>query len=86
MPLPIKNYPRSKLLSGLPTSLHLYTVAEVAIILGTNAKMVNEWIKDGLLPAFALGKEKHFLRVRALDLENFIDAQVRTGKINLTKK
>ncbi len=80
MPQPIKNYPRSKLLSGLPTSLQLFTIAEVAIILGTNTKTVHQWIDDGLLTTVQLGNEKHFLRVRAQDLEAFIDAHIRNPK------
>ena len=84
MPRPSKNYPRSKALSGLPTSSQFFTVAEVAIILGVNIEFVRQWIGDQLLPSVQLGKETHFIRVRAQDLENFIDTQIRNGKINLT--
>jgi len=58
----------------------------VAIILDVDVKMVNEWIDDGLLPYLRLGKEKVFIRIRAQDLENFIDTQIRVGKVKLTKK
>lgn len=86
MPHPNKYYPRSELISGLPTSLQLFTVTEVAIILGVDADLVNQWITDGTLPFLQLGKEKIFVRVRAQDLETFIDTQIRVGKIKITKK
>ena len=86
MPQPIKNYPPSKLLKGLPTTSQLYTVAETAFILGANTQLVHEWIDGGLLQALELGNGKLFIRVRGLDLENFIDEYIRTGKISLTKK
>ena len=80
--IPIKHYPRSKLLSTLPTSLQLFTISEVAIILSTNTKMVTQWLDEGLLKSVHLGNDKNFLRIRALDLENFIDEQIRSGQIS----
>ena len=62
MPLPVKNYPRSKLLSGLPTSMQFYSIAEVAIILETKVGLIHEWIQEGLLPAVQFGSEQHMLR------------------------
>ena len=82
MPLPVKNYPRSKLLPGLPTSMQFYTIAEVAIILETKVGLVHEWVQEGMLPAVQFGSEQHMLRIRAQDLENFIDLHLRTGLIN----
>ena len=64
----------------------MYTIAEVAIILSTETELVHKWIDDGLLPALHLGDGKSFLRVRMVDLENFIDEHLRTGKIKLPKK
>ncbi len=52
-------------------------------MLGVNIKSVHLWIDDKLLPSVQLGKETHFIRVRAQDLENFIDTQIRSGKVNL---
>ncbi|MCX6064846.1 MAG: diguanylate cyclase [Chloroflexi bacterium] len=69
MPLPVKNYPRSKLLPGLPTSMQFYTIAEVAIILETKIEVVHKWIQEGLLPAVQFGSEKHMLRIRAQDVK-----------------
>ena len=81
MPLPIKNYPRSKLLPGLPTSMQFYTIAEVAIILETKVGYIYEWIQDGLLPAVQFGSEQYMLRIRAQDLENYVDMHLRSGLI-----
>lgn len=86
LPRPSQNYPRSKLLSDLPTSLQLFTVAEVAIILDVDVDLVNQWLNEKLLPSLKLGKGKTFIRIRAHDLENFIDTQVRVGKVNVSKK
>ena len=61
MPLSVKNYPRSKLLPQLPTSMQFYTIAEVAIILETKVGSVHKWIQDGLLLAVQLSNEKHML-------------------------
>lgn len=80
--MPLKNYPRSKLISGLPTSLQLYTIAEVAIILAVDSRLVNQWIDNELLPTIQLGKEKFFTRIRGQELELFIE-QIRDGFIDL---
>ena len=81
MPLPTRNYPRSKLIPVLPTSLQFYSIAEVAIILETNIEVVREWIKTGLLPSVQFGIEQHMERVRSQDLEKFIDTNLRSGLI-----
>ena len=81
MPLPTRNYPRSKLIPKLPTSLQFYSLAEVGIILETNIGLIHEWIKDGLLPAVQFGNEEHMQRIRSQDLENFIDTHLRNGLI-----
>jgi hypothetical protein len=77
LPIPVKNYPHSKVLPELPTSLQLYSVAEVAIILDAQVEVVHKWIEAGLLPGIRLGSELHGLRVKARDLENFIDKYPR---------
>ena len=81
MPLPTRNYPRSKLIPELPTSLQFYSTAEVAIILETNVKVIYAWIEEGLMPSVQFGNEKHMIRIRAQDLEKFIDAHLRNGLI-----
>jgi hypothetical protein len=81
MPIPIRNYPRSKVIPGLPTAQQFYSTAEVAIILETNIGVVHEWIKNGLLTVVHFGNEEHMQRVRSQDLEDFIDAHIRNGLI-----
>jgi hypothetical protein len=65
MALPVKNYPRSKFLPELPTSMQFYTIAEVAIILETKVGLIHEWIQKYKLPALQFGSEQHILRIRA---------------------
>jgi hypothetical protein len=65
MPLPVKNYPRSKLLPGLPSSMQFYTIAQVAIIVETRVRLVHEWVQEGILPAIEFGSELQMLRIRA---------------------
>jgi excisionase family DNA binding protein len=77
---------RSRLFPDLPTKFHFFTVTEVAIILGTTNKKVHEWIEQGLLRSFRMGPNSKLTRVSYQDLENFIDAHVRTGEFKLPDK
>jgi excisionase family DNA binding protein len=61
--------------------MQFYTVAEVAIILETKVGLVHVWIQEGMLPAVQFGSEQHTLRIRAQNLENFIDTHFRSGLI-----
>ena len=61
MPLPVKNYPRSKLLPGLLTSMQFYKITEVVIILETKIDLVHERIQEGLLQAVQFGSQQHIL-------------------------
>ena len=54
-------------------ALDLYTVAETAIILGVNQKLVFTWIRDGALPAIRLGTNQRLVRIRRVDLEEFVE-------------
>jgi len=74
---------RSRLFPDLPTKFHFFTVTEVSIILGTTNKKVYEWIEQGLLRSFHMGPKSKLTRVSYQDLENFIDAHVRTGEFKL---
>ena len=74
---------RSKLLPDLPTKFHLFSIAEVAIILGTSTKSVHDWINQGLLRSFRIGPKSRLIRIRYQDLEEFIDSHVRNGEIKL---
>ncbi|RLC95033.1 MAG: hypothetical protein DRI77_10405 [Chloroflexi bacterium] len=53
--------------------LDFYTVAETAIILGVNQKLVFTWIRDGALPMIRLGAGQQFIRIRRVDLEEFVE-------------
>jgi len=35
--------------------------------------MVQQWIKEGHLPAFRVGSQSRLLRIRYQDLEDFVD-------------
>ena len=83
MSLKDRNLPQSKLLPNLPTTLQFFSVAEVAIILGTSTKLVHEWINQGLLLSFRLGPKNRLIRIRQHDLEKFIDAHIRSGSLNM---
>lgn len=78
-----KSFPKSKLLPLLPPSLQFFSVAEVAIILGTSTKLVHEWINQGLLPSFRLGQKNRLIRIRQPDLERFIESHIRNGSLSL---
>jgi excisionase family DNA binding protein len=77
---------RSKLFPDLPTKFHFFSVAEVAIILGTSTKSVHEWINQGLLRSFRIGPKSRLIRISYLDLEGFIDSHVRSGEIKLPEE
>jgi len=77
---------RSKLFPDLPTKFHFFSVAEVAIILGTSTKSVHEWISQGLLKSFRIGPKSRLIRISYQNLEDFIDSHVRTGEIKLPEE
>jgi len=85
MSLKDRNLPQPKLLPRLLTTLQFFSVAEVAIILGTSTKLVHEWINQGLLASFRLGPKNRLIRIRQQDLEKFIEARIRSGSLNLTE-
>jgi excisionase family DNA binding protein len=60
----------------LPPSLQLYSITEVATILGTSRKLVNSWVIQGELPAFRLGADTRVIRIRRQDLEAFIEKHI----------
>ena len=76
----------SKLLPDLPTKFHFFSVAEVAIILGTSTKSVHEWLNQGLLRSFRIGPKSRLIRISYQDLEEFIDSHVRSGEIKLPEE
>lgn len=72
---------RSGLLPMIPPSLQFYSIAEVAIILGSSPRLVYDWINEGLLPSFRLGPKNRLIRIRQVDLERFIDTHIRNGSV-----
>jgi excisionase family DNA binding protein len=54
----------------MPVDDRLYSIAEVAQRLGMSPYTVTTWIKAGRLKASRIGR---FWRIRARDLERFID-------------
>ncbi|MCA9374691.1 helix-turn-helix domain-containing protein [Candidatus Peregrinibacteria bacterium] len=77
---------RSKLFPDLPNKFHFFTVAEVAIIIGTSTKKVHEWISEGTLRSFRIGPKSRLIRISYMDLEKFIDEHIRTGEIKIDKQ
>jgi excisionase family DNA binding protein len=76
---------RSKLFPDLPTKFHFFSVAEIAIILGTSTKLVHEWINLGILRSFRLGPKSRLIRISYQDLEKFIDDHIKSGEIKIEK-
>ena len=62
---------------AVPPQLDLYTLAETAAILGVSQRSLFNWIHDGRLPAVRLGAGQRLVRIRRVDLEQFI--QQRTA-------
>ncbi len=56
-----------------PTTLNFFTVTEVASILGISRRLVSNWIHQGALPAIRLGPGRRLLRIRRVDLEDFVN-------------
>ncbi len=67
--------------SDQPTSveLKLYTTKEVANILSVSLRTVQSWIRNGSLPHVRLGQGHRLMRIRAPDLESFIQQNYRGG-------
>lgn len=61
-----------------PSTLDFYTVAETAVILGVSQRLVLSWIRAGVLPATRLGPGRRLIRIRRVDLEEFVE-KFKTG-------
>ncbi len=64
-----------------PTSaeLKLYTTKEVAAILSVSLRTVQSWIRNGSMPHVRLGQGHRLVRIRAQDLESFIQQSYQGG-------
>lgn len=58
----------------------LFTTAEAAAILNVSLKTLNNWLKEGKIPYTKLGDGGRLVRIRARDLENFIDSGYQMSK------
>lgn len=57
--------------------LQLLTTTQVADILGVSVRTVQHWIKNGTIPHIRLGEGERLVRIRAVDLERFIETYRR---------
>lgn len=69
----------------LPDTWRFFSIAEVAYILGVSRRLVSQWISDGVLPAVRLGPGQRLVRIRADDLNAFVE-KYRTGEIPVPTK
>jgi len=72
-------------LEDLPEAWQFFSIAEVAYILGVSRRLVSQWISDGVLPAVRLGPGQRLVRVRAEDLNAFLE-KYRTKEIPSLKQ
>jgi len=63
--------------NGVPPELRLYTTAEAAAILNVSLRTLQGWIREGQLPHVRLGEGGRLVRIRAQDLEDFIQQNYR---------
>ncbi len=61
----------------IPPELRLYTPAEAAAILNVSMRTLQGWIRDGQLPHTRLGEGGRLVRIRARDLQSFIERNYR---------
>jgi excisionase family DNA binding protein len=60
-------------------AVHLYTVAQAAEVIGMSSEWLRRQIKAGQLAAVEFGTSRSKQRVRADDLQAFIDARTFGG-------
>lgn len=58
--------------------LQFFSIAEVAAILGVSRRLVSTWISEGRLPVFRVGRRCRLIRIRKIDLEHFIETNIRS--------
>lgn len=66
--------------NSIPPELRLYTIAETAAILNVNLRTLQGWVRDGLLPHVRLGEGGRLVRIRAQDLDDFIQKNYQKGE------
>jgi excisionase family DNA binding protein len=65
-----------------PPELRLYTTAEAAAILNVSLRTLQGWVRDGSLPHIRLGEGGRLVRIRAPDLDKFIQQNYQQGTKN----
>jgi excisionase family DNA binding protein len=64
----------------IPAELRLYTPAEAAAILNVSMRTLQGWIREGQLPHTRLGEGGRLVRIRAGDLQRFIERNYRRAE------
>ncbi len=64
----------------IPTELRLYTTAEAAAILNVSLRTLQSWVREGSLPHVRLGDGGRLVRIKAQDLEDFIQQNYQGGE------
>lgn len=59
--------------SKFPRKPQFFTVAEVALICNVGIKQVYEWIDQGRVRAFQLGRGRHVMRIHTRDLDQLVE-------------
>ena len=62
---------------AVPPELRLYTTAEAAAILNVSLRTLQGWVRDGSLPHVRLGEGGRLVRIRAHDLDDFVQRNYR---------
>ncbi len=57
----------------LPSGATLYSVAEVAAIMGVSRRTIKKWLDAGDLPHLRLGEDGRLIRIRSDDVEGFLE-------------
>ncbi len=65
----------------IPHELRLFTVAEAAAILNVSLRTLQNWVHDGQLPYTRLGEGGRLIRIRAKDLQQFINDNYQTRRL-----
>ena len=66
--------------NGVPPELRLYTTAEAAAILNVSLRTLQGWVRGGALPHVRLGEGGRLVRIRAQDLDDFIQKSYQNGE------
>ena len=71
----------SGIMDTIPHDLRLFTAAEAAAILNVSLRTLQSWVREGQLPHTRLGEGGRLVRIRAKDLQQFIDDNYQTKRL-----